>query len=39
LYGRRLENRDIVTNGVAPPAEATRLMTLLNRYSAGERMD
>jgi lipid-binding SYLF domain-containing protein len=39
LYGRRLENRDIVTNGVAPPAEATRLMTLLNRYSAGERRD
>jgi lipid-binding SYLF domain-containing protein len=39
LYGRRLENRDIVTNGVAPPVEAVKLIALLNRYSASERKD
>ncbi len=33
LYGARLENRDIVTNGRAAPASAGPLMTLLNQYS------
>src|SRR6478672_7927738 len=37
LYGKKLENRDIVTNGVRAPKAAARLMALLNRYSAGER--
>ncbi len=37
LYGKPLENRDIVTNGVAPPAAAAKLLALLNRYSAKER--
>jgi lipid-binding SYLF domain-containing protein len=39
LYGRPLENRDIVTNGVALPVGAVRLIALLNRYSASERRD
>jgi lipid-binding SYLF domain-containing protein len=34
LYGKRLENRDIVTKGVPAPAAAARLMSLLNRYAA-----
>src|ERR1700750_1614416 len=37
LYGKKLENRDIVTNGVRPPKAAARLMALLNRYSTRER--
>jgi len=37
LYGKKLENRDIVTNGVRPPKAADRLLALLNRYSAKER--
>ena len=37
LYGKRLENRDIVTSGVQPPEAASRLLELLNRYSARER--
>jgi len=37
LYGKRLENREIVTNGVRPPAAAAKLLALLNRYSAKER--
>lgn len=36
LYGRRLENREIVTTGIAPPASAAKLLTLLNHYSARE---
>ena len=36
LYGKQLENRDIVTKGVRPPAAAAKLITLLNRYSALE---
>ena len=36
LYGKKLENRDIVTKGVRPPKEATKLIALLNRYSARE---
>jgi lipid-binding SYLF domain-containing protein len=37
LYGSKIENRDIVGKGVAPPAEASRLLSLLNKYSARER--
>jgi lipid-binding SYLF domain-containing protein len=37
LYGKKLENRDIVTSGVAPPKAAARLLGLLNKYSARER--
>jgi lipid-binding SYLF domain-containing protein len=37
LYGRRLENRAIVTSGMAAPKAAARLLTLLNKYSARER--
>ena len=37
LYGKPLENRDIVTTGVRPPKAAAKLLTLLNRYSAKER--
>lgn len=37
LYGSKLENREIVTKGVRPPASAARLLALLNRYSATER--
>jgi lipid-binding SYLF domain-containing protein len=36
LYGRKLENREIVQKSVAPPAGATQLLTLLNRYSPHE---
>lgn len=37
LYGRRIENREVVTSQVAPPAAASKLMTLLNRYSPREK--
>jgi lipid-binding SYLF domain-containing protein len=37
LYGKKLENRDIVTKGVRPPKAAERLLALLNRYSSKER--
>lgn len=37
LYGKRLENRAIVTTGVRAPAAAAGLIALLNRYSAKER--
>jgi len=36
LYGRRLENREIVTTGVSAPEAAARLIELLNKYSARE---
>jgi len=36
LYGKRLENREIVTSGVRAPKAAARLLTLLNRYSVKE---
>ncbi len=39
LYGRKLENREIVTKGIAPPRAAARLLVLLNRYSAREHKD
>jgi lipid-binding SYLF domain-containing protein len=37
LYGKRLENREIVTTSVRAPAAAAKLMKLLNKYSARER--
>src|ERR1017187_972158 len=37
LYGKKLENRDIVTNGRPAPKSAAPLMALLNKYSARER--
>jgi len=37
LYGKKLENRDIVTNGRAAPKSAASLMALLNKHSARER--
>jgi SH3 domain-containing YSC84-like protein 1 len=37
LYGRKLENRQIVTSGMAAPKAAARLLNLLNKYSASER--
>jgi lipid-binding SYLF domain-containing protein len=33
LYGKKLENRDIVTGGRAAPRSAARLLMLLNKYS------
>ncbi len=39
LYGKKLENRYIVTSGVRPPQAAAKLIALLNRYSARERND
>jgi SH3 domain-containing YSC84-like protein 1 len=37
LYGKRLENSEIVTKGVRPPKAAAKLLDLLNLYSAKER--
>ena len=37
LYGKKLENRDIVTKAMRPPAAAAKLLEVLNRYSAKER--
>ena len=37
LYGKKLGNRNIVTNGVRPPKAADKLLALLNRYSSKER--
>jgi lipid-binding SYLF domain-containing protein len=37
LYGKKLENRDIVTNGRSAPRSAAPLMALLNKYSRHER--
>jgi lipid-binding SYLF domain-containing protein len=36
LYGRKLENREVVTSGVRAPRAAERLLGLLNRYSPHE---
>jgi SH3 domain-containing YSC84-like protein 1 len=36
LYGKRLDNRQIVTTGVSVPAAAGRLLMLLNQYSPAE---
>ena len=37
LYGRKLENRQIVTTGVRSPATAAKLIALLNKHSPRER--
>jgi len=37
LYGSKLENRDIVTNGVPAPESGAPLIALLNKYSSHER--
>ena len=37
LYGKRLDNREVVTTHVAPPVAANRLMSALNKYSPKER--
>ena len=37
LYGKKLENRDIVTKRIRPPRAAAKLMALLNKYSFRER--
>ena len=36
LYGKRLENREIVTTEIAPPSSAAKLLALLNRYHTRE---
>src|SRR5579871_6371957 len=36
LYGRKLENREIVTKGIRPPKAAVELIDLLNKYSRRE---
>jgi lipid-binding SYLF domain-containing protein len=37
LYGEKLENRNIVTHGIAAPISAGPLMTLLNQYPKQQR--
>jgi lipid-binding SYLF domain-containing protein len=37
LYGKKLENKHIVTSTMRAPKAAARLMTLLNKYSKHER--
>jgi lipid-binding SYLF domain-containing protein len=37
LYGKKLENREIVTTSVRTPKAAAKLIGLLNKYSARER--
>jgi lipid-binding SYLF domain-containing protein len=37
LYGKKLENRAIVTKGVRAPKAAAKLLGMLNRYSVKER--
>jgi lipid-binding SYLF domain-containing protein len=37
LYGKKLENREIVTNGGPAPKSAAPLMALLNKHSPRER--
>ncbi len=37
LYGRKLDNKAIVTSGMPAPKAAEKLLTLLNKYSASER--
>ena len=37
LYGKKLENREIVTTGVHAPKAAAKLLLLLGRYSVAER--
>lgn len=37
IYGKRIENREIVGGGVRTPKSAMKLITLLNKYSAREQ--
>jgi lipid-binding SYLF domain-containing protein len=37
LYGKKLENKDIVRGNVAPPKAAARLLSLLHKYSPREK--
>lgn len=37
LYGKKIDNRDIVTKGIRAPRAAAKLLALLNRYSFRER--
>ncbi len=37
LYGKKLENREILTTDVPAPKAAARLLEMLNRYSVRER--
>jgi len=37
LHGKKLENADIVTEGVRASKASAKLLALLNRYSAKER--
>jgi lipid-binding SYLF domain-containing protein len=37
IYGKKMENREIVTTGMNTPKVAARLITLLNKYSMRER--
>ncbi len=39
LYGKKLENKDIVMKGVRAPKAAAKLLALLNKYSFRERKD
>src|SRR5512142_679534 len=39
LYGKKLQNRNIVTGGRSAPKSAAPLMALLNKYSARERTE
>src|SRR6202795_942106 len=39
LYGKRLDNREIVTKGIRAPKSADKLMGLLNRYSRHEHKE
>jgi lipid-binding SYLF domain-containing protein len=39
LYGKKLENRHIVTGGVRAPRAAEKLMGLLNKYSRHEHKE
>ena len=36
LYGKKLENREIVMQGIRPPEAASKLLSLLNKYSVRE---
>jgi lipid-binding SYLF domain-containing protein len=39
LYGRELTNREVLTSKMAPPSAASKLITQLNRLSAGQSAD
>jgi lipid-binding SYLF domain-containing protein len=39
LYGKKLENREIVTKGVHAPRAGEKLLALLNRYSRREHVE